>query len=70
MGNLFGYVWMLILAVIYLYVWAKVIADIKRAREYHKPLDVLKHCDVFTQIWIWGHAIILFLLSYSFWEGD
>lgn len=51
-----------------MYVWLKVIADIKRVSEYHKPLDVLKHCDVFTQIWIWGHVIILFAMSYSIWE--
>lgn len=66
--SIFGYVWLLILAAVYLYVWAKVMADIKRAREYWGPLEVLKHCDIFTQIWIWGHVVIIFLLSYNIWE--
>lgn len=70
MWKLFGYVWMMILTLVYLYVWLKVIAEIKDKREYWKPLEILKHLDIFSQIWIWGHIIILFLLSYSFWEGD
>lgn len=70
MGKLFGYVWMLLLGLIYFYIWLKVASDIKRAKEYWGVLEILKHLDIFSQIWIWGHIIILFLLSYSFWEGD
>ena len=70
MENLFRYVWLMILTWYYLHLWKKVLLEIKWARKYYKLSETYQHLSPFAKRWITGHIIILFLMSYSIWEGQ
>lgn len=70
MENLFRYVWLLILAWFYIHLWKQVLADIKWTRKNYKFSETYRHLSPFSKKWIVGHIIILFLMSYSAWEGQ
>lgn len=69
MERLFGYVWVLILASIYIYLWMKVLSNIKTLRNYYKPMEIFRHLETFSKWWIIVHVAIVFLWSLSEWEG-
>ena len=69
MEKLFGRVWILILIAIYLYLWSRIIADIKTVKRYYEPIKVFRHLERFSRVWIIIHIVIIFLWSLSVWEG-
>lgn len=69
MEKLFGRVWILILIAIYLYLWSRIIADIKTVKKYYEPIKVFRHLERFSRVWIIIHIVIIFLWSLSVWEG-
>ena len=69
MENLFRYVWLIILAWYYLHLWKKALTDIKQCQKLYKGSEIYRHLYPFTKRWIIGHIIVLFILSYSAWEG-
>jgi len=69
MGRLFGYVWVLILAAVYMYLWTRVINDIKTVKKYYELIKVFRHLETFSKWWIIVHVAIIFLWSLSEWEG-
>lgn len=38
-------------------------------QKYYKLSETYQHLSPFAKRWITGHIIILFLMSYSIWEG-
>ncbi len=69
MEKLFGKVWIVIIVAIYLYFWTKVIEEIKTIARLYKPMKIYRHLETSTKLWILIHLAILFLWSYSVWEG-
>lgn len=69
MEKLFGRVWILILIAIYLYLWSRIIADIKTVKKYYEPIKVFWHLERFSRVWLIIHIAIIFLWSLSVWEG-
>lgn len=70
MGELFKYVWLIILAVMYFKKWEKVWAEIKEVKAYNKTAEEPRKLSKASKRWIKLHIVILFLMSYSAWEGQ
>lgn len=69
MEKLFGKVWIVILAAVYMYLWSRVTDNIKTVLKYYKPIKVFRHLETFSRVWIIVHVVIIFLWSFAVWEG-
>lgn len=69
MEEIFGYVWLIILAVLYIKKWGKVLADIRKTKEQYGRSASFQHLSPASRKWIKWHIIILFLWSLGEWKG-
>lgn len=70
MEDLFRYVWLMILLLLYLNIWSKVLEDIRTAKQYYKLKEVYRHLAPFSKKWIIAHIVFIFLWSYGDWKGE
>lgn len=68
MEDLFKYVWLMILVLLYFNLWQRVLEDIRTVKKWYKLKEVYGHLSPFSKKWILGHIVFFFLWSYGEWS--